>query len=58
MSELQRAQEKIKFLEERADVLQQLADSRNQARILIKQKMEHLEQEMQKYKAVTRFIWN
>jgi len=58
MSELQKAHEKIKALEENNSILEQLADARDQARILIRQKMEHQEQELQKYKVVTRFIWN
>lgn len=58
MSELQKAHEKIKALEEKNSILEQLADARDQARILIRQKMEHQEQELQKYKVVTRFIWN
>ncbi len=58
MSELQKAIEKIKALEEKNSILEQLADARNQARILIRQKMEHQEKELQKIKVVTRFIWN
>lgn len=58
MSELQQAREKIKKLEELNNILHQLVDAKDQARILIRQKMEHQEQELKKIKVVTRYIWN
>ena len=58
MSELQKAQEKIKALEEKNSILEQLADARDQARILIKEKMEYQDKELQRIKTATRYIWN
>lgn len=58
MSNLQVALEKIKSLEERNDMLEQLIAVNREIRILAKQKIEKQEQELQKIKVVTRFIWN
>ena len=58
MSELQKALQRIKFLEEKNSILQQLADAKEQARILYRQKMEYQEKELHKVKLATRFIWN
>ena len=58
MSELQKAQEKIKVLEERNDVLEQLAIAHREVRLLIKEKMEYQDKELQRIKTATRYIWN
>ena len=58
MSELQKAQEKIKVLEERNDVLEQLAIAHREASLLIKEKMEYQDKELQRIKTATRYIWN
>lgn len=58
MRELQSALEKIKSLEERNDMLEQLIAANREVRILAKQKIERQEQELNKVKLATRFIWN
>lgn len=58
MRELQSALEKIKSLEERNDMLEQLIEANRQVRILCKQKIEDQEQQLNKVKLATRFIWN